>query len=177
MVAMEKNENGLTKMLSGCDALEKTGTVLGLSGARAQLVDALLRLERYDEALSVLNMVQNEKAVTGTHCWDSELERLRGDLLAKRSEDGLCEAEIWYRKALETARRQHARSLELRAAVSLSKALRAQGRFHEISNTLSVTIDKFPRELATPEIVEARGIVNESRDGSALKMPSARLRR
>lgn len=161
VVTMDQDESGLTQMLTGYDALEKTGTVLGLSGARIQLVDAYLRLGLDDRALLALDKALGEKTGAGTHCWDAELARLRGDLLAKRSGEEARESEIWYREALETARRQHARSLELRAAMSYARALRAQGRSHEAREELRTAFESFPEIATAREVAEAQALLNQ----------------
>src|SRR5262249_62260943 len=64
---------------------------------------------------------------TGQPYWDAELQRLRGELLL-RSHPGAAEAESLFRRALEIARGQEARSFELRAATSLARLLRDQRR-------------------------------------------------
>lgn len=161
VVTMEQDESGLTQMLAGYDALEKTGTILGLSGALVQLVDAYLRLGLYDRALSAIDNAQSEKAGAGTRCWDAELARLRGELLAKSPADELRASEIWYRKALETARRQHAKSLELRAAMSYAKSLRAQGRSDEARKEVRIAFEGFPEAAKARELAEARAFLNE----------------
>jgi predicted ATPase len=53
--------------------------------------------------------------------WEAEICRLRGVLLSKQVATPQAEAESWLRQALDIARRQQAKSLELRAAMSLSR--------------------------------------------------------
>jgi hypothetical protein len=63
------------------------------------------------------------------HFWDAELQRLKGQLLARLSPGGGGErVETCYREALDIARRQQARSLELRAATSLGPFWRDNGK-------------------------------------------------
>lgn len=160
-VAMHLDEGGLSEMLAGYEALEKTGTVLGLSGACVQLVDAYLRLGLEAKALSALERANSEKFGQGTRCWDAELARLRAEVLAKKADNGADEAAFWYQKALETARRQDARSLELRAAMSYAKLLRTLGRPQEAQETLQAAITRFPEATRTGERVDADAMLTE----------------
>ena len=60
--------------------------------------------------------------------WEAEIHRLRGVLLLRQPGTPQAEAETWLQRALDVARRQEAKSLELRAAMSLSRALAAAGQ-------------------------------------------------
>ena len=65
---------------------------------------------------------------TGEHCWESELYRLKGELLLALSRDHQAETETCYQQALDVARRQQAKALELRAAMSLARLWQQQGQ-------------------------------------------------
>ena len=60
--------------------------------------------------------------------WEAEVHRLRGVLLLRQPETPQAEAEAWLQRALDVARRQEAKSLELRAAMSLASSLAAAGQ-------------------------------------------------
>ena len=70
--------------------------------------------------------------------WEAEVHRLRGVLLLRQTGTPQAEAEAWLQRALDVARRQEAKSLELRAAMSLSTALAAARRNgHEAHDLLA----------------------------------------
>jgi predicted ATPase len=69
------------------------------------------------------------------------------------------EAESWFRQALETARRQRAKSFELRAAMSLSRLLRKQGRKEEARALLGETYGWFTEGHDTLDLQEARALL------------------
>lgn len=73
-----------------------------------------------DEALALIEP-QDE------HFWEAELYRLKGEWLLAQQQDETA-AEVWFSRALETARQQEAKSLELRAATSLSRLWQRQGK-------------------------------------------------
>ena len=87
--------------------------------------------------------------------FEAELHRLRGELLVQRERNGTAEAERWFRSALAVARRQHARSLELRAATSLSRLLRRHRRYAESREVLSSVFGRFTEGFDLPDLRDA----------------------
>jgi adenylate cyclase len=118
VTAARTNEaDGITLMERGLDAWRVTGAHIGESYFLSLLADACLRAGRIDaEAIA-----QVEKS--GERWWEAELYRLQGELLLAAAGDGARgdQAEACFRRALEVAGRQGASSLELRAALSLSR--------------------------------------------------------
>lgn len=90
------------------------------------LVEAHLRAGELEDALAALDRAAETAAVTGESHFKAELERLRGEVLRKTGD--AAEAASWFRQALDTARSQQARSLELRAATSLARLWCDQGK-------------------------------------------------
>ena len=84
---------------------------------------------------------------------EAELHRLQGELLQAAARGG---AEVCFRQALAVARRQEARSLELRAAVSLSRLLRQQGNRQEARALLAETYGWFTEGFETSDLKEAQ---------------------
>ena len=97
--------------------------------------------------------------------WEAEIHRLRGHLLLAGldplSESEVHLAEECFLRALETARRQGARSLELRAAVSLSRLRRDDGRETEARDLLAPIYTWFSEGLDTPDLREAAALAAE----------------
>jgi hypothetical protein len=92
----------------------------------AFIAEAYVQAGQFKDALSVLNRGAESVAATGEcHC-QAKLYRLRGVGLAESGDDA--EAASWRHRAIETARSQQAKSLELRAATSLARLWRDQGR-------------------------------------------------
>jgi predicted ATPase len=70
-------------------------------------------------------------------------------------------AEELFRKALDIARKQEAKLWELRAAVSLARLRRDQGRHAESRDLLAPVYDWFTEGFDTPDLKEAKGLLNE----------------
>jgi predicted ATPase len=99
--------------------------------------------------------------------WDAGLLCLKGKLLARLSPDGHHEEEErYYREALEVARRQQARSLELRAATSLARLWRDEGRRCEAHDLLVPIYGWFTEGFDTPDLREAKALL-DSLSGAA----------
>jgi DNA-binding winged helix-turn-helix (wHTH) protein/tetratricopeptide (TPR) repeat protein len=88
-----------------------------------------------------------------------EIERIRGELLARRGQRD--EAEQCFRTAIEIARRRAERSLELRAAVSLARLLAHEGRHHEASGTLGKIYAWFTEGFDTADLRAARSLLDQ----------------
>ncbi len=94
---------------------------------------------------------------------ESELYRLRGEMRLPGSSDdpaawSLAEAD--FRKALEIARRQEARSLELRAAASLTRLQGRSGRRADGAHHLAATLASFTEGLQMPDLLVARELLD-----------------
>jgi predicted ATPase len=95
--------------------------------------------------------------------WDAGLLLLKGKLLACMSQErDHKEVEDCYREALAVARRQQARSLELRAAASLTRLCRDQGRRAEARALLEPVYAWFSEGFDTPDLRDAKALLDES---------------
>ena len=100
---------------------------------------------------------------TGMRFWDAELLRLKGKALARLSQAGDApqEVEACYQEALAVARHQQARSLELRASISLACLRRDQGKRKEARDLLGPVYGWFTEGFDTPDLNEARALLDE----------------
>jgi predicted ATPase len=95
--------------------------------------------------------------------YGAELHRLRGEFLLRRkaAEDGRREAEACFQQALAIARRQQAKSLELRAAMSLTRLYQSQNRAAEARPMLAACYDWFTEGFGTPDLQEAKALLRQ----------------
>jgi predicted ATPase len=99
--------------------------------------------------------------------YEAELYRLKGELLLRQGTINPCmhkatlhtEAETCFHQALEVARRQHAKSLELRAAMSLSRLRQTQGKNAEARQMLAEIYAWFTEGFDTPDLQEAKTLL------------------
>ena len=93
-------------------------------------------------------------------CLESELLRLRGELLA-RTPGGESGAEACFEEAVRAARRQEARSRELRAVMSLCLLERKTGRPGGARQRLTEVLGRFTEGLTTSDLVRAKALLRE----------------
>ena len=89
------------------------------------------------------------------------MRRLEGELRLSSSSKGAGDAEEDFRRAITTARERHAKSLELRAATSLSRLWRDQGKRIEARDLLAPIYGWFTEGFDTPDLKEAKALLDE----------------
>jgi predicted ATPase len=92
--------------------------------------------------------------------WEAEVYRLQGVLLLRQPETPQEEAEAWLQRALDVARRQGAKSLELRAAMSLSRLWQQQGKGLEARGLLAQVYGWFTEGFDTADLQEAKALLD-----------------
>ena len=128
---------------------------------RGWLVTILVEIEDPETALSTIDdALKHVNDVTG-RAWEAELRRLRGDILLVVSAKAVDEAERSYNDAIAIAQNQCARSLELRAAISLARLLRSQGRNAEARERLALIYGWFTEGFDTLDLKQAKALLGE----------------
>src|SRR5262249_39390665 len=94
-------------------------------------------------------------------CWEAEIARLRGVLLLRQPGTPLEEAEACFQHALDVARRQEAKSLELRAAMSLARLWQQQGKRGEAHTLLAPVYGWFTEGFDTGDLQDAKALLAE----------------
>ncbi len=95
---------------------------------------------------------------TDNRLWDAELNRVKGELLL---EGEVSEAETCFRQSIDVARRQNAKSLELRAVTSLSRLLHQQEKNDEAQQMLAEIYGWFTEGFDTADLKEAKALLDE----------------
>jgi DNA-binding winged helix-turn-helix (wHTH) protein/predicted ATPase len=128
---------------------------------RALLADACLQLGRTDEGLGAISDAFATIDRTGERWWAPELHRLRGALLlaSPRGRPRVQEAERCFQTAIRIARRHGAKSLELRAVVSLARLWRGEARAEPARALVSNVSAWFDGGLDTPDLRDARAML------------------
>jgi len=124
------------------------------------LVDSALANGLDQEALHTLDKAFELVESTGERWWEAELHRLRGQGLAKVVGQ-TPEAETCYQTALRIAREQGAKSLELRASISLSRLWCDQDKRQDALDLLTPVYDWFTEGFDTQDLRDARILLDE----------------
>ena len=100
-------------------------------------------------------------AISGANGWNAEIHRLRGELTGRLPYSDPAKAEDSFRTALAIAREQGTRGYELRAAASLARLRRDQGRHGEARDLLAPVYGWFTEGFDTPDLKEAKALLDE----------------
>jgi len=156
-----QGEEGIAQMHQGLMAWQATGAELTRPYCLALLAEAYGTGGQAEEGLSVIDEAFGVVSKTGERCCEAELYRLRGALLRDLSADHQAEVERCFRQALAVARHQHAKSLELRAALSLSRLWQGQGKRKEAYQLLTEMYGWFTEGFDTADLQEAKALLEE----------------
>src|SRR5213594_395474 len=162
-VRVELGEGALAiaQIRRGLAAYESTGAHLFVPYFLSLLARAFLKIGEPHEGLRVIGEALETARTTGEGVWEAELIRLEGELRLAASPDDVADALDCFGRAIEIARRQAARSWELRAALSLARVLVAAGRRDEARRTLAEAYDWFTEGLDTADLREARALLDD----------------
>jgi predicted ATPase len=151
---------GIAEMRRAVTAGEETGFA-----ARprwfAYLAEACARSEGPGEGLKVLAEGMSLMESKGERVYEAEIHRLKGELLLMQDAANGPEAEHCFRTAIEVARRQAGKSLELRATMSRTRLLAKQGRRDEARAMLAEIYSWFTEGFDTADLKDAKALLEE----------------
>ena len=163
-----QEEEGIAQMVQGLAAYRATGAELRRPYYISLLAEAYGKEGQAEEALNTLAEALDTVNKSGERWYEVEMYRLRGELLLKSEIQGsesevqrLPEAESCFRQAIEIARQQSAKSLELRAVMSLSRLWQQQGKNDEARQMLAEIYSWFTEGFDTADLKEAKALLEE----------------
>ena len=127
----------------------------------AMFAEAFWKAGRHGDALGAVGLGLARAQETGSYHFDAGLHRLRAEILLDQDGGALEEAESCLRRALQLAREQKAKYVELRAATTLARLLRDQGRRDEARALLSPVYDWFTEGFDTQDLKDAKALLDE----------------
>ncbi len=112
-----------------------------------------------DEGLELMNELLRLSQRDDVHWWEAELHRVKGELLLVGTPNHPDSAESCFKQAIEIAQSQGAKSLELRAAVSLARLWQERGKRGEARDILAQVFEWFTEGFETPDLIEAKKVL------------------
>ncbi|WP_354683068.1 adenylate/guanylate cyclase domain-containing protein [Cupriavidus necator] len=159
-------EEGIARIREGVAAYQTLGAELARPRFLALLATAYASAGQARAGLEVLDDALAAVTNTGERYYEAELHRLKGELLLQcadagpRTPSGQEAAQACFQQAIEIARRQGAKSLELRAALSLARLWQQQGQTEAARQTLMCVHEAFTEGFDTADWQQARALLD-----------------
>src|SRR5262245_19432706 len=160
LVLQGQGEAGMAEVRQGIAAYRATGATLLVPYYCTVLADVSMHLGHPDDALQALAEAHTLVEQHDERWWEAEIHRLRGVVLLRQTATQQVEAEAWLRRALDVAGRQEAKSLELRAAMSLARLWQQQGKRSEAHELLAPVYGWFTEGFDTADLQEAKALLD-----------------
>jgi predicted ATPase/class 3 adenylate cyclase len=154
---------GVGQIRQGVASLLDSGSAMWCTLYLALLAEACGRAGLVEEGLHSVAEALATVQKNGERWWETEIVRLRGELLLRQSGSNSAEAQSCFELAIQIARKQGARSLELRATMSLARLLRHTNRREESRAMLAEIYNWFTEGFDTPDLKEAKALLEALR--------------
>lgn len=154
-------DEGISQMRAGEQVWRASGAIIGLPEYLIDLAEVLGNTDQAEEGFEVLEEALDMVNNSGETICAAELHRIKGDLILKLSQENQAEAESCFRQAIEIARKQQAKTLELRATTSLSSLLSKQGKRDEARKILMDIYRWFTEGFQTQDYKSASSLLEE----------------
>jgi len=161
MAEQGRNEEGIAQMQEGLAAARATGTGLILPYFLCLLAEACMVAGRIDDGLSALADALVAADEHENRAYETETHRVRGELLLKQDHSNAAEAQRCFERAIEIARKQSAKSFELRATTNLARLLAKQGKRDEALAMLAEIYSWFTEGFDTADLKDAKALLDE----------------
>ena len=126
------------------------------------MASAYAELGQFDDAWRCVDEAMTVVETTGERWWEAEINRVAGEIALKSSpQPDAATAEGHFKHALAVARQQQAKSWELRAAMSLARLWRDQGKVSKARELLAPVYGWFTEGFDTLDLKEAKALLEE----------------
>jgi predicted ATPase len=156
MARLGRREEGIGKMQEGQAVNRAIGTGLALPEYLSRQAEAFMETGRFDDGLNALAEAEAAADKNEDRQNEAERHRIKGELLLRQDDSRTIEAEDCFRRAVENAWKQSAKTLELRATMSLAHLLAQQGGRDEARAMLSDIYDWFTEGFDTADLKDAK---------------------
>jgi predicted ATPase len=154
-------EAGIMEMQQGLAAKQATGAELKVPYYLGVLAMACIEAGQLAKAQELLAEALDRVEKTGERWFEAELHRCNGEVLLRLSESDQSHAEHRFRRAMAVAREQSAKFWELRAATSLARLWRDQGKRTEAHDLLAPVYGWFTEGFDTADLKDAKALLEE----------------
>ena len=146
---------------SGIAAWQSTGATWSLPSWLSHLAAGHAELGQLDEAWRCIGEAMIAIETTKERWFEAEADRIAGEIALKLPKPDAAKAEAYFEHALAVARQQQAKSWELRAAMSMARLWRDQGKRDEARDLLAPVYGWFIEGFDTLDLKEAKALLDQ----------------
>jgi predicted ATPase len=154
-------QEGIAGMGAVVEALRASGVELSSPWFLTELAKAHRMAGQAEQGLSLVSEAQELVSKNGERYAEAEMHRVKGELILTRSPSDHTEAEVSFRESLDVARRQTAKSYELRTVTSLARLLQQRDRGQEARDLLAPIYAWFTEGFDTKDLKDAKALLDE----------------
>jgi len=156
-----KTQSAIEAVKEGLTGMEAAGMRIGQPFVLTKLASICIESSSYQEGLDFLRRARRIVDETG-ECWSSaEISRVEGEIIRLNPKLSERKAEDCFIEAISVAKQQRTKMWEIRAATSLARVLKAQGKFDEAFETISSAYEWFSEGFDAPELIDAKALLDE----------------
>jgi predicted ATPase len=137
------------------------GATLNLAPALSYLAKTYADLSQFEDAWRCIDEAIATMNRTKERWWEAAVNRIAGEIALKASEPDAAKAQAYFERSLAVARQQQAKSFELRAAMSLARLWRDQGKVQQARELLAPVYGWFTEGHSTRDLMEAKALLEE----------------
>jgi predicted ATPase len=160
-----KAADAVPMITSGLDGWRSMGSTQHLRFL-AHLAQANAELGQFDDAWRCISEALTGIDTTKERWFEADLNRIAGEVMRRSPESDATKVEAYFERALAIARQQQAKSWELRAAMSMARLWRSQGKSPQARELLAAVYGWFTEGFDTHDLKEAKALLDEFRDQS-----------
>ena len=161
LVLTGKASDAVQMINSGIAAYRSTGSTLWMPLYLSHLGIAYAELHQFDDAWRCIGEAVTSVETTKETWFEAEVHRLAGEIALKSPEPDTAKAEKYFGRAFAVTREQQAKSWELRAAMSMARLWRDQGKREEARDLLAPVYGWFTEGFDTLDLKEAKALLDE----------------
>jgi predicted ATPase len=160
LAAISKPSDAVQQITAGITAFQSTGATWGLPTWLSYLAKAYTDLRQFEDAWRCIDEAIFAVEKTKERWFEAEVNRIAGEIALKTSKPDAAKAETYFERALAVARKQQAKSWELRAAMSLARLWRSQGKPQQGRELLAPVYEWFTEGFDTRDLKEAKALLD-----------------
>jgi predicted ATPase len=156
-----KPSKAVPLITAGIAAYRSTGSTVWSPLYLSYLAMAHAALDQFDDAWRCIGEAMTAFETTDEKWFEAEVHRIGGEIVLKSPQPDAAKAEAHFERALAIARQQQAKSWELRAAMSMARLWRDQGKRDEARELLAPVYDWFTEGFDTRDLKDAKKVLDE----------------